>query len=123
MKFGLPILAVTVALSAPLAAQDHAAKPSMQRKPEGKTVTMVGCIHQDARSNAYSISGAKGFAAHEPLSSYEVELSTYVGKKVEVSAVLTDPDNATEKPKTNAGPQGTYTVVSVKPAAGSCAKS
>jgi hypothetical protein len=120
MRLVVPALVVAAALTMPAFAQESAVKSQGKAKADAtKPMLMTGCLREDAPKHTYKLVGAPG-KADEQLSAYEVELSSYVGRQVEVSVVKTDPDKATDRSKTSAGPQGKYTVVSVKPLAATC---
>jgi hypothetical protein len=109
MRLTLSVFALATALSVPVVAQDS------------EVISMTGCLREDSPRHTYTLVSTTGGGRQGHLSSYEIELSSYVGRQVELAAILTDADNATGRSRTAAGPQGKYTVVSVKPLAGRCA--
>jgi hypothetical protein len=148
MKFAIPVFALAVASIVPVSAQNGAATTRTKTKADDtRTITMTGCVREDPVKHTYSLVGTMAaavdpsrpstnveksavgttgsMATYPLLSPAEVELSTYVGKRVEMSVIKTLPTdspaqakNASNQPRNVMDSQ--YTVVSVKPASGTC---
>lgn len=149
MRFAIPVLAFAVAAAStvPVTAQDKTVSTRTNTKAsDTKVIMMTGCVREDPITHVYTLVGtmaaseaAKSTTKAEPgavgttgsmatyplLSPAEVELSTYVGKRVDVSVIKTLPTGSPAQSKTQGNqPRNVmdnhYTVVSVKPLAGSC---
>lgn len=149
MRFAIPVLAFAVAVTptVPLIAQDKTASTRTNIKPnDTKVIMMTGCVREDPATHTYTLvgtmaateavtstskaeTGAVGttgsMTTYPLLSPAEVELSTYVGRRVDLSAIKTLPTDSPAQSKAKSNQprnvmDSQYTVVSVKPLAGSC---